>query len=111
MVHMIGIGAKITPAGEFTPEQRFFLSLEREKGTKYSELCKLLKTKWSNKEPLVFHQSQVSNSWHITDIVFLWWMVVVLGGLQSVYSVQYEKRALKVVAEEGGAFEGKHMRI
>ena len=28
---------------------------------------------------------------------------------RSVYSMK--KRALKVVAEEGGAFEGKHMRI
>ena len=48
---MLGIGAKITPAREFTPEQRLFLSLEREKGTKYSELCKLFKTKWCNKQP------------------------------------------------------------
>ena len=110
---MIGIGAKITPAREFTPEQRLFLSLEREKGTKYSELCKLFKTKWSNKQP-----PSRNGLWNI------------INKLKTFHTLQNRRpnvsgrprtarndenidavRELKVVAEEGGAFEGENIRI
>ena len=45
------MGAKVTPDREFTPEQRLFLCLEKEKGAKYSETVELFKVKWPGKEP------------------------------------------------------------
>ena len=44
------MGAKVTPDREFTPEQRLFLCLEKEKGAKYSVTVELFKVKWPGKE-------------------------------------------------------------
>ena len=45
MAYMIRIGAKLTPGTEFTSEQGLFLCLEKGKGIKYSNLCRLFKNK------------------------------------------------------------------
>ena len=115
MAHMIGIGAKITPAREFTSEQRLFLSLEREsrRGDSWApsspDLNPLDFFLWGYLKERVY-KPLPSNLEDLKtkikrDMMDLPEELV----KRSVYS--RKKRALKIVAEEGGAFEGKHMMI